>query len=357
MAGDRDDSQATEEPTQRRLDEAHSQGDIVKSQEVSTFIVLGGGTLAIAIFAPWAAESFARTFSVFIEQPDQILVDPGAIMGLMRGTLLHVAMIFGPPIGFLVATALAAHLLQNAPSFSPERLMPDFGKISPQAGLKRLFGLDGVTNLLKGLVKIVMVGSVVWMTLWPMRGQLSLSLDESPAEMTGNMIHLLLRVLMAVLSVLAIVAVLDYFLQRHRFYQRNRMTKQELKEEFRQNDGDPLIKARIRKIRMEKARKRMMAAVPNATVVITNPTHYAVALQYEQGKTDAPLCVAKGTDALALRIRAVAEEHKVPIIENPPLARALYATVEIDETIPQEHYKAVAQVIGYVLKLTGKRPH
>ena len=285
------------------------------------------------------------------------MVDPGAIMGLMRGTLLHMAMIFGPPIAFLVATALAAHLLQNMPSFALERLIPDFGKISPQAGLKRLFGLDGVTNLLKGLIKMAIVGSIVWMTLWPMRGQLGLALDESPAEMTGDMIHLLIRVLIAVLSVLAIVAVLDYLLQRHRFYQRNRMTKQELKEEFRQNDGDPLIKARIRKIRMEKARKRMMAAVPNATVVITNPTHYAVALQYEQGKMDAPLCVAKGTDALALRIRAVAEEHKVPIIENPPLARALYAAVEIDETIPQEHYKAVAQVIGFVLKLTGKRPH
>src|ERR1700678_2140852 len=357
MADDRDSGQATEEPTQRRLDEARAQGDIVKSQEVATFIVLGGATLAIAIFGPSTAENFARTFSVFIEQPDQILVDPGAIMGLMRGTLLHMAMIFGPPIGFLVATALAAHLLQNAPSFSPERLMPDFGKISPLAGLKRLFGLDGVTNLLKGLVKIVMVGSVVWMTLWPMRGQLSLVLDESPAEMTGDMVHLLLRVLIAVLSVLALVAVLDYTLQRYRFYQRNRMTKQELKEEFRQNDGDPLIKSRIRKIRMEKARRRMMGAVPNATVVITNPSHYAVALMYEQGKMDAPLCVAKGTDALALRIRAVAEEHKVPVIENPPLARALYATVEIDETIPQEHYKAVAQVIGYVLKLTGKRPH
>jgi flagellar biosynthetic protein FlhB len=357
MADDRDSGQATEEPTQRRLDEAQAQGDIVKSQEVSTFIVLGGGTLAIAIFGQWAAESFVRTFTVFIEQPDQLLVDPGAIMGLMRGTLIHMAMIFGPPIGFLVATALAAHLLQNRPSFSIERLMPDFGKISPLAGLKRLFGLDGVTNLLKGLVKIVIVGSVVWMTLWPMRGQLSLVLDESPAEMTGDMVHLLLRVLIAVLSVLALVAVLDYMLQRYRFYQRNRMTKQELKEEFRQNDGDPLIKARIRKIRMEKARKRMMAAVPNATVVITNPTHYAVALQYEQGKMDAPLCVAKGTDALALRIRAVAEEHKVPVIENPPLARALYATVEIDETIPEEHYKAVAQVIGFVLKLTGKRPH
>ena len=357
MADDRDSGQATEEPTQKRLDDARAQGDIVKSQEVSTFIVLGGGTLAIAIFGQSTAENFVRTFQVFLEQPDQLLVDPGAIMGLMRGTLLHIAMIFGPPIAFLVGTALAAHLLQNMPNFAIERLIPDLGRISPQSGLKRLFGIDGLTNLLKGLLKIAIVGSVVWTTLWPMRGQLSTALDQSPAALVGDMTHLLLRVLMAVLAVLAIVAALDYFLQRIRFMQRNRMTKQELKEEFRQNEGDPLIKARIRKIRMEKARKRMMAAVPHATVVITNPTHYAVALQYEQGKMDAPVCVAKGTDALALRIRAVAEEHKVPVVENPPLARALYATVEIDEAIPQEHFKAVAQVIGYVLKLTGKRPH
>ena len=357
MADDRDSGQATEEPTQKRLDDAQAQGDIVKSQEVSTFIVLGGGTLAIAMFGQSTAENFVRTFQVFLEQPDQLLVDPGAIMGLMRGTVLHVAMIFGPPIAFLVATALAAHLLQNRPNFAIERLIPDLGRISPQSGLQRLFGLDGLTNLIKGLLKIAIVGSVVWTTLWPMRGQLSMALDQSPAALVGDMTHLLLRVLMAVLAVLAIVAALDYFLQRMRFMQRNRMTKQELKEEFRQNEGDPLIKARIRKIRMEKARKRMMAAVPQATVVITNPTHYAVALQYEQGKMDAPVCVAKGIDALALRIRAVAEEHKVPVVENPPLARALYATVEIDEAIPQEHFKAVAQVIGYVLKLTGKRPH
>ena len=186
MADDRDDSQKTEEPTQRRLDDAEASGDIVKSHEVSTFIVLGGGTLAIAIFGQSAAEGFVKTFRVFIEQPDQILVDPGGIMNLMRGTLLHVAMIFGPVIGFLVATALAAHLLQHRPVFAPDRLMPDFGKISPQAGLRRLFGLDGVTNLLKGLIKIVIVGSIVWMTLWPMRGQLSLVLDESPAEMTAG---------------------------------------------------------------------------------------------------------------------------------------------------------------------------
>jgi len=167
--------------------------------------------------------------------------------------------------------------------------------------------------------------------------------------------HILTQILIAVLSVLALVAALDYLLQRFRFVQRNRMTKQEVKEEFRQTEGDPAVKARIRKIRMEKARRRMMAAVPEATVVITNPTHYAVALKYEQGKMAAPVCVAKGTDTLALRIRAVAEEHKVPIVENPPLARALYAAVELDEVVPPEQYKAVAQVIGYVMRLTGSR--
>ena len=138
--------------------------------------------------------------------------------------------------------------------------------------------------------------------------------------------------------------------------QRNRMSKQEIKEEFRQNEGDPAIKAKIRQIRKERARKRMMAAVPAATVVIMNPTHYAVALKYESGKMAAPICVAKGVDALALRIRAVAEENDVPVVENPPLARALHAAVEIDEPVPPEHYKAVAQVIGYVMRLQGKLP-
>ena len=356
MADDRDDSQRTEEPTQRRLDDAQAHGDIVKSQEVSTFIVLGGGTLAIAIFGQSAADGFLRTFRVFLEQPDQLALDPGAIMALLRGTLFHMALIFGPVLAFLVVTAFAAHLLQHRPNFAFDRIIPDFAKISPQNGFRRLFGLDGLANVAKGLVKILIVGAVVWTTLWPMRGQLSTALDESPAQLASDMVHLLMRVLLAVLSVLALVAVLDYILQRQRFLARNRMTKQEVKEEFRQTEGDPMVKARIRRIRMEKAKRRMMAAVPKATVVITNPTHYAIALLYEQGEMQAPVCVAKGTDALALRIRKVAEENKVPVVENPPLARALYAAVEIEEAIPPEQYKAVAQVIGYVMKLTGKRP-
>jgi flagellar biosynthetic protein FlhB len=178
-------------------------------------------------------------------------------------------------------------------------------------------------------------------------------LTQSPGAVVGDMNHLLFKVLIATLSALLVIAGLDYFLQRFRFMQRNRMSKQEIKEEYRANEGDPAIKAKIRQIRHERSKKRMMAAVPTATVVIMNPTHFAVALKYESGRMAAPLCVAKGVDALALRIRATAEDHDVPVIENPPLARALYASVEVDEAVPPEHYKAVAQVIGYVMRLSG----
>ncbi|MGD0864979.1 MAG: flagellar biosynthesis protein FlhB [Rhizomicrobium sp.] len=352
-----DKSQQTEQPTQRRLSQAAEKGDIVKSQEVTTFVVLLGGTLSIAIFGKSAAESFTTMFRVFLEQPDRMQVDSSGIMMLFGGTILHVGLLFAPIFAVLVGMALAGHLLQSGFVFSGERLKPDISKLSPLSGLKRIFGLEGASNLLKGILKIAIVGTAVWTTLWPMRGQLGALLDESAADMAGDMAHLIIRIMIAALAVLAIVAVLDYALQRYRFLQRNRMSKQEVKDEFRQTDGDPAVKARIRRVRLERARRRMMAAVPEATVVITNPTHYAIALKYESGKMAAPICVAKGMDALALRIRAVAEEAEVPIVENPPLARALYASVELDEVVPPEHYKAVAQVIGYVMRLTGQLRH
>lgn len=355
MADDRDESQQTEQPSQKRLDDARAKGDLVRSQEVSTFILLAGATLAIAIFARSASEGFARQFRFFLEQPDQIAVDPGGIMLLYRATLFHCLMLFGPAFGVLVIAALAAHLVQNPPAFAPDRLLPDLSKVSPMAGFKRLFGVEGLITMAKGLIKIVIVGAVSWFTLWPMRMRLESLLDAAPASIGSEMMHLVMRLLIAVLAVMAALAVLDYAIQYFRFIQRHRMTKQEVKDEHRQSDGDPAVKARIRKLRVERARKRMIAQVPKATVVIMNPTHYAVALQYESGKTPAPICLAKGVDALALRIRAVAEEHGVPIVENPPLARALYATVEVDEAISAEHYKAVAEVIGYVMRLTGLR--
>jgi flagellar biosynthetic protein FlhB len=354
MADDRDDSQQTEEPTQRRLEEAHKQGDVVQSAEVTTFVILAAGAMSIAIFGSSAAEGFARHFAIFLSEPDQFIVDSGSVMVLLQNVLLSTAAILAPVFGLLMLLAVGSHLIQHRPVFTTERLKPDFSKLNPMNGFKRLFGFDGVMNLVKGLIKIAIVGTATWMVLWPERGRLDGLLGQSPMAMTSVMIMLLMKVLMAALAVLAVIAGGDYFVQRYRFIKRHRMSKQEIKEEFRQTEGDPAVKAKIKQIRTERSRRRMMAQVPDASVVIMNPTHYAVALKYESGVMSAPVCVAKGVDALALRIRAVAEEHDVPVIENPPLARALYAAVDLDEAVPPEHYKAVAQVIGYVMRLTGE---
>jgi flagellar biosynthetic protein FlhB len=294
-----------------------------------------------------------RLLSIFLEQPDQISMDSAGLAAMLRGTLLQMAMVLAPFAGVLIAAALAGHVLQSRPGFAVSRLAPDFSRVSPMAGFKRLFGMDGWVNILKGLAKMAIVGVAIWTQLWPERGMLESILSQSPMGVMGDMSHLLFKILIAALAALLVIAGLDYFWQYTSFMRRNRMSKQEIKEEFRQNEGDPTIKAKVRQIRQERARKRMMARVPEATVVIMNPTHYAVALHYESGKTEAPICVAKGVDALALRIRDVAEEHDVPVVENPPLARALHAAVEIDEPVPPEHYKAVAQVIGYVMRLNG----
>jgi len=354
MADEKDKSSQTEEPTQKRLTEAHEHGDVVKSTELSTFIVLAGGTLAIAIFGRSVAVSLATTMRAFLEQPDQFAVGGGDLQALMGALLWKLAAILGPVFALLMFFGLGGNLIQHRPVFTFERIKPDLSKLSLGAGFKRMFGVEGLSNLAKGVVKIVIVGAAIWTQVWPERSAIGNVLDTSPAGVAGDMSHLLFKVLIAALAALAVIAAGDYFMQRYRFVQRNRMSKQEIKEEFRQTEGDPAVKAKIRQLRMERSRRRMIAAVPEATVIITNPTHYAIALKYESGKMAAPVCVAKGVDALALRIREVAAAHDVPIVENPPLARALHATVEVDQAIPAEHYKAVAQVIGYVLKLNGK---
>jgi flagellar biosynthetic protein FlhB len=354
MADDRDPSQQTEEPTQRRLQEAAEHGDVVKSTELQTLILLLGGTLAIAIFGKSASTQLASMFRMFLAAPDQMGTDPGELLALMRHLMEKLLVIIGPILGVLMLSGIASSLLQHRPELSFDKIKPDLSKISPAAGFKRMFGVDGWTNLLKGLVKIIIVGAAIWTQLWPERGGLGAALEQSPQGVAGDMTHLMYKVMIATLASMAFIGAADYLVQHQQFLKRNRMSKQEVKEEFRQTEGDPVVKSRIRAIRMERAKRRMIAAVPKATVVITNPTHYAVALKYETGKTMAPICVAKGVDQLALRIREVAKEHNVPVIENPPLARALYASVEVDDMIPPEHFKAVAQVIGYVLKLTGK---
>jgi flagellar biosynthetic protein FlhB len=256
----------------------------------------------------------------------------------------------GVPLLMLVLAAVAGNMLQHRLVWSAESLKPKFSKLSPAAGFKRIFGKQAAANFLKGLGKLIVLGVVMGTILWPERHRMEAMVRLDPAAMLGATTSLTIHLLGAVVAALAIIAIGDYFFQYRSWFQRQKMSLQEIKEEFKQSEGDPHIKGKIRQLRQQRAKKRMMAAVPKASVIITNPTHYSIALSYERGMS-APICVAKGVDNLAFKIREIAREHDIPIVENVPLARALYATVEIDQEIPTEHYHAVAEVIGYVMRL------
>ena len=354
MAEDQDDSQKTEEPSQKRLSDAREKGDVPKSAELSAWFVIAGGTFVVGAFGGPMAKSLMSLMTPFLAQPDKIGVDGESLHRLATTITAAVAGALALPVVILIAAALAGHVLQAPIALVPSRISFKLDKISPLAGFKRVFGKNAIVNLVKGLFKMAVVAAVGSAVLWPERHHLAELVSMPMAALLPVTQKLSLKLLGAALAVLAILALADVIYQRFEFIKRNRMSKQELREEHRQTEGDPAVKGKIRQLRAERARQRMMAKVPEATVVVTNPTHYAVALFYESGKMAAPRCVAKGVDDLALRIRAVAEEHGVPIVENAPLARALHATVELDREVPPEHYKAVAGVIGYVMRLKGK---
>ena len=352
MADEQDDTEKSEEPTQKRLDEALQRGDVVKSQEVNTWFVLGAATLVLLSFSGEMSSGINGMLRAFLSQAHAIPVDGRGLIVIMQklgiGTIAAVAL----PLGILALAALAGNMVQHRLVWSGESLKPKLSKVSPGAGFKRLFSKVALMNFVKGLIKLALIGAIMTVILWPKRNQLDGLVTMDPAVVLLLTRTLSLDVLGAVVAMLAIIAAADYLFQYRQWHNRLKMSLQELKEEFKQTEGDPHIKAKIRQLRAEKMKKRMMSAVPQASVIITNPTHYAVALQYDRGMA-APVCLAKGLDNIALKIREVAAKHNIPIVENPPLARALYATVEIDQDVPPEHYKAVAEVIGYVMRLKG----
>jgi flagellar biosynthetic protein FlhB len=256
----------------------------------------------------------------------------------------------GMPFLFLIIAAVGGNMIQHRLVFSPEGLTPKFSKISPAEGFKRVFGKQAAANFLKGLFKLIALGAVMCIVLWPERFRLDAMVHFDPSVILGVSTSLTLELLTSVVVMLAAVAIADFFFQYRTWYEKLKMTLQEVKDEHKQSEGDPHIKGKIRQLRHQMMKKRMMAAVPKASVIITNPTHFAVALSYERGMA-APICVAKGMDNIALKIREIAGKHDIPIVENVPLARALYAAVKIDQEIPNEHYHAVAEIIGYVMGL------
>ena len=345
-----DDSEKTHDPTQKKLDDAHQRGDVAKSQEVNTWFLLAGATLVLSTFNGSVGGGLQTPLKNLLQNSWMIRTDGPGLLMLAKSLCVSILSTMGMPILFLVIAALAGNLIQHRLVFSTEGLVPKFSKLSPMEGAKRLFGKQAFANFLKGLFKLVLLGAVMCAVLWPERFRLDALIHIDPSAILGITTSLTLQLMGSVVAMLAFVAIADFFFQYRTWYEKLKMSLQEVKEEYKQSEGDPHIKGKIKQLRQQNMKKRMMAAVPKASVIITNPTHYAVALSYERGMT-APICVAKGVDNIALKIREVAGKHDIPIVENVPLARALYATVEIDEEIPGEHYHAVAEVIGYVMSL------
>jgi flagellar biosynthetic protein FlhB len=349
--GQEDDNEKTEEPTQKRLEDAFEKGQVALSREIVHWMMLAAMALVILVILPITVKYLTSSFQHLITQPHLIPMDDTGLHALFNNLMIGMLACLGLPLFLLIIVAIASGLLQTRMAISWEAIQPKFDKISPLTGLKKLFSKRSLIEFIKNLTKLLIIAITVVISL---RGY-EQNLDDWVRRPIDYIIPILERmtktVFIAVLSVLGVIAILDYLYQRYEHLKKMRMSREDIKKEHKESDGDPHIKQRIRQLRMERMNKRMMAEVPQATVVITNPTHFAVALRYESEEMNAPKVVAKGQDFLALKIREVATENKIPIYENPPLARALYSSVDLDQEIPPEHYKAVAEVIRYIMAL------
>jgi flagellar biosynthetic protein FlhB len=353
MADGEDKDSKTQEPSAQKLAQARGEGQVAKSPEVASLAALAAASLVILLNGGAMSRTIAGQLIPFLAHPDAIDVSGGGALNVF-----HAAIMAAAPVAVVLLAALVAGVVGNVVQtgflFTPKRLAPDISKLNPITGLGRMFGPDGMVNFLKTFAKFIVMCAVIGFQLKPklitFQGLAALDL----AAVLPFACDVIRAILIASLVMLAVSAGLDWFIQRQRFMAKMRQSRQEQKQEHKDNEGDPHIKGKLKQIRMQKSRQRNLQNVPKATMVITNPTHFAVALRYIQGETPAPICVAKGADELALRIREMATTLSIPIVEDPPLARALYAAVEIDDTIPKEHYAAVAKIVGFVLS-AGKR--
>lgn len=351
-----DQSQKTEEPTQKKLDDAKEKGQVAKSQEVNHWFMILAATIMVMMFLPTTMKSFGGLLQKFIEQPHLIAVDKLGLRATLTETIQDTVLILLPTLVLFILAAIAAGLIQNGLIISAEQMKPKLDKISLKSGLKRLFSMKSIAEFTKGIAKIAIVAAVGIAIIWPAFSGLERLPSMELISSLGVLHSLTNRLMVGVLSVVSLIAVLDFLFQKFQHLKQMRMSRQDIKDEMKQSEGDPQVKGRLRQIRRERAQQRMMQAVPEASVVIANPTHFAVALKYELNEMTAPVVLAKGIDAVALRIREVAEENDIPVITNPPLARALHAGAEIGDEIPPEQFKAVAEIIGYILRLKGKLP-
>ncbi len=356
MAEGADPESKTEEATPRKLADARLKGDVAKSPDVASALSLSGAAAVVLMSGGWFATSMAEQLLPFIAAPHTMLggLETGAGVEIGINALWAIAPFLGLVMLATIIGGVGGNVAQSGLIFTAEKLKPDWSKVNPLAGFKRIFGPDGLFQFVKTFLKLLAVGFICWLVLKSHLRELENMAAMPPALILPLARDLAIALMMSTIIFLGFAAGADFLWQKYRFAERMKMSMEELKEDYKQSEGDPHVKAKLKQIRAQRSRQRMMQNVPNATVIVTNPTHYSVALRYESGDA-APVCVAKGVDALALRIREVAREHDVPIVENVPLARALYAAVDVDETIPREHFEAAAKVIGFVMQRRKKR--
>ena len=351
--GDSDDK--THDPTDKKLQDARERGDTPMAPEmrhaamfVAMLVVMGG-------LGTYTLRSMGTLFVRLWGGADDFRLEPEGAQAFATGLFEMIATAMLPLMGALFGMALLGGLLQGRPMLAWSRIKPKWSKLNPASGLMRMFGKQSLVEFFKTFAKLCMVAGIAGVIAWPYAAGVDQLVGADLYTTGAAASSIVLAMLRPIAMLVGALALFDFVWQRRAFMKRMRMSLQEIKDEHKDAEGDPKIKAKIRGMQMQRARNRMMANVPKASVVITNPTHYAIALQYDHGVMSAPVVVAKGVDAIALKIREIAAEHNIPMVENRPLARALYASAELDRPIPVEHYAAVAEVISYVLRIARQR--
>lgn len=355
MAADQSDQEKTEEPTQQKREDFRKQGQVAQTKELSSSLLLLGFAVGLWFLGRFFMEQAFEVYNSLYSTHLLAAIKSGDVMPALSFAFKKIFLIILPVMGILFFLGVGASMVQVGVLFTSEPLKPNINKINPLKGLQRMFSLKAVVEGVKAVSKFALVSGSIYLL---MRGEASVLptlMYSGPMQILAFIGHMMFKMMVSIGALMLVLAAADYFFQRFDLEKQMRMTKQEVKEENKQREGDPMVKARIRKIQKEMATKRMMEAVPKADVIITNPTHIAIALKYDPQKYASPLILAKGVDHIAQKIREIAKENKIPIVENKPLARTIYKSLEIGQTIPRELFSAVAEVLAYVFKLRRKK--
>ena len=352
---DQDKDAKTEDPTRKKLEDAIKKGQVVNSKEVTSFAMFLLLTIVTIWIIPYSLTKLGSKLRFFVENAGNIPMDQGMLYKLIP-SIIESALIYLSPLFLIVFIAvIASSYFQHGQFvFSGESLIPKLSKISIIKGFGRIFSMKSFVEFLKGIFKIILIGVFVLLVILADVKELSQYQELSIDGILGQLFTMIKDIIILVTIIMAVIAALDFSYQSYEHFKELKMTKHEVKEEYKQAEGNPEIKQKLRRLRREQSQKRIKVTVPQATVVITNPEHYAVALKYDPKSIEAPICVAKGLDLIAQNIKKIAKEYDIPIVESPPLARALYKDVDYDQEIPVEHFEEVAKIISYVMSLKQK---